>query len=214
MKQPMKQSANTPKRPQSPGRGRRRAFDREAGVTIAKALFHEHGYDAVGIAELTRALDINPPSLYAAYGSKAGLFERCLAVYVEEANLPADKILTPDRPLPEAIQALLLQATELYTQSKTRRGCMVIEGTRADDPQARALANSHGDKAFAFIQQRIKQTQPDRARELTDYVVTTLRGLSVGARIGLSRARLLSVARLAGQSFETFLHTPTTEQRP
>lgn len=185
----------------------RRAFDREAGVAIAKDLFHERGYDAIGVAELTRALDINPPSLYAAYGSKAGLFERCLAVYVEEANLPADKILTPGRPPAAAIGDLLLHAAALYTKSKTKRGCMAAEGMRASDPQARALADAYGRAAATFIERYISQTEPQRARELADYVVTTLQGLSAAARAGLPSARAASVAKLAGRAFEMFLRT-------
>src|SRR6218665_82045 len=54
-------------------RKRRPAFDREQGVEIAQKLFHARGYDAVGAADLTAALGIVPPSLYAAYGSKAEL---------------------------------------------------------------------------------------------------------------------------------------------
>lgn len=190
-----------------PSRKPRRAFDREAGVLVAKNLFHERGYDAVGIAELTRALGINPPSLYAAYGSKAGLFERCLAIYVKEANLPADKLLTPDRPLADGIKDLFLHAATLYAKSKTKRGCMAAEGMRSADPQARALANAHGDAAASFVERYISLTHPQRARELADYVVTTLQGLSAAARAGLSKARLVSVAKLAGHAFETFLHT-------
>jgi TetR/AcrR family transcriptional repressor for divergent bdcA len=195
----------TAKRP--PGQPPRQAFDRKAGVAVAKDLFHERGYDAIGIAELTRVLDINPPSLYAAYGSKAGLFEQCLAVYVEEGNLPADKILIPTRPLPEAIKDLLLHAADLYTKSKTKRGCMAAEGMRASDPQARALASAYGQAAAAFIERYISQNEPQRARELADYVVTTLQGLSAAARAGMPRARVVSVAKLAGRAFETFLHT-------
>lgn len=185
----------------------RRAFDRDAGVAVAKDLFHERGYDAVGIAELTRALDINPPSLYAAYGSKVGLFERCLAAYVLEANLPADKILTSDRSLPDAINDLFLQAATLYTQSKAKRGCMAAEGIRSADPRARALANGYANTAASFIERYISQTQPQRARELADYVVTVLQGLSAAARAGLPRHRLMSVARLSGEGFASFLQT-------
>ncbi|MDH0746904.1 TetR/AcrR family transcriptional regulator [Pseudomonas sp. GD03842] len=194
-------------------RKQRRSLDREAGILIAKDLFHERGFDAVGIAELTRALNINPPSLYAAYGSKAGLFERCLAVYVEEANLPADKILTDDRPLHEAMTDLFLNAAALYTRSKVKRGCMAAEGMRSADPQVRALANGYGDAAASFIERYIRQTQPQRSRELADYVVTTLQGFSAAARSGLSRPRLTKVASLAGQSFEALL-APTSGSHP
>lgn len=183
----------------------RRAFDRQAGVAIAKDLFHEHGYDAVGVADLTRALDINPPSLYAAYGSKAGLFERCLAMYVGEGNLSADQILAPGRPLHEAVAELFMRATDAYTRSGTKRGCMVSEGMRADDHEARMLAKVHGDASAASIERFISQHEPEQAKALADYVVVTLRGLSATARLGLSRPRLRAVARLAGQAFEALL---------
>lgn len=183
----------------------RRAFDRLAGVAIAKELFHEHGYDAVGVAELTRALDINPPSLYAAYGSKAGLFERCLAMYVDEASLSSAGILVPGRPLIEGVGELFIRATDIYSKSKTKRGCMVTEGMRADDQEARMLAKTHGDAAAAFIERFIAQHDPRHARVLADYVVITLRGLSATARMGLSRPRLRASATLAAKSFEALL---------
>lgn len=183
----------------------RRAFDRQAGVAIAKELFHEYGYDAVGVAELTRALDINPPSLYAAYGSKAGLFERCLSMYVDEGSLAGAGILVPGRPLIDGISELIMRATDIYSKSKTKRGCMVTEGMRADDQEARMLAKAHGDAAAAFIESFISQHDPKHARVLADYVVITLRGLSTTARMGLSRPRLRAAATLAVQSFEALL---------
>jgi TetR/AcrR family transcriptional repressor for divergent bdcA len=189
----------------SSDRASRRSFDREEGVNIAKDLFHERGFDALGVAELTRALGINPPSLYAAYGSKAGLFERCLATYVQEANLPANKILTVDRPLDAAISDLLVNAAALYTKSRTKRGCMAAEGMRAADPQARALAKVHGDAAAEFIETYIRQRHPQDSRVLADYVVTTLQGLSAAARAGMPKARLMAVAQLAGRAFEALL---------
>ena len=184
---------------------RRRTFDRESGVQTAKALFHQHGYDAVGITELTKALNINPPSLYAAYGSKAGLFERCLELYVAEGNLPADKILTPSRPLNEAVADLFVTAARLYVRSSVQRGCLVAEGMRADDPQARELACRYGEAGIEFIRSYIRQYEPVRYRELSDYVVTTLRGFSSAAATGLSKARLTAVAQLAGQAFSALL---------
>lgn len=186
-------------------RTRRPAFDREAGIEIAQALFHQQGYDAVGISELTKALSINPPSLYAAYGSKAGLFGRCLARYVEEGNLPADRILTPGRPLAEAIEELLITAARLYVKSSRRRGCLVAEGMRADDEQARKLANQYAKPGMQFIEDYISQSEPKRAKELSDFVVTALRGFSAAAVTGLSRPRLLRVARMNGQAFAVLL---------
>ena len=189
-------------------RTRRRAFDREAGVAIAQALFHQRGYDAVGISELTKALNINPPSLYAAYNSKAGLFGRCLARYVNEGNLPADRILIPGRPLAEAIEELFITAALLYVKSPQRRGCLVAEGMRADDEQARKLAHQYAKPAMRFIEEYIRQSEPKRAKELGDFVVTALRGFSAASVTGLSRPRLLNVARMNGQAFAGLLSLP------
>lgn len=189
------------------GRPSRRLFDRKAGVATAKELFHQHGYDAVGVAEITRALNINPPSLYAAYGSKAGLFERCLAMYVGEESLSADRILVPGRPLNEAVGELFLQASTIYTKSETKRGCMVSEAMRADDREARLLAKAHGDAAATSIKRFISQYDPQHAGALADYVVITLRGLSATARVGFSRSRLQVAASLAGQAFEALLQS-------
>ncbi|NIJ91530.1 AcrR family transcriptional regulator [Xanthomonas campestris] len=74
-------------------RQRRPAFEREHWVQIAQELFHVRGYDAVGVAELTQAMGIVPPSLYAAYGSKLALFEHALNRYVATEFLPLDEIL-------------------------------------------------------------------------------------------------------------------------
>lgn len=183
----------------------RRVFDRASGVQSAKALFHQRGYDAVGITELTKTLNINPPSLYAAYGSKSGLFERCLDLYVAEGNLPADKILTQGRPLDEAVADLFMTAARLYARSPVQRGCLVAEGMRADDLQARELASRYGEAGIQFIRNYIRQYEPSRDRELSDYVVTTLRGFSAAAVTGLSKARLTAVAQLAGQAFSALL---------
>ena len=54
-------------------RGRPRRFDPDQAVATAKQLFHARGFDAVGVAEITSVLGINPPSFYAAFGSKMGI---------------------------------------------------------------------------------------------------------------------------------------------
>lgn len=101
-------------------RAKRPAFDREQGVAVAQALFHARGYDAVGVAELTQALNILPPSLYAAYGSKVDLYERTLRRYAETTMLPLDQILTDDRSPAEALTELL-DVFSLIERAKRRR---------------------------------------------------------------------------------------------
>jgi len=186
-------------------RGRPRKFDPERGVEVAQALFHKRGYDAVGIAELTQALGINPPSFYAAYGSKAGLYGRILDRYAATAAIPLATILSADRPMWAALAAVLEQAARSYAADSNATGCLVLEGTRSNDADARDAAYRFHGAAQAVIHQYIAERRPKDADRLADYVVTTMAGLSASARHGQSLERLLSSARLASEALKQAL---------
>lgn len=180
-------------------RQRRPAFDREGGVAIAQAMFHEHGFDAVSLTDLVEAMDIKPPSFYAAYGSKAELFEKAMLRYASEKALPLDKLLAADRPVPEALAALLVAAAKQYGKDSVLRGCMITEGMRADDEVARKMAETLADGGVKVIRSYLDQALPDKAQCLTDYLSITLRGLSAAACGGMPRKRLIEVAQTAGR---------------
>jgi len=59
-------------------RGRPRSFDRDAALRSAMKLFWKLGYEGASMAALTKAMGINAPSLYAAFGSKEGLFKEAV----------------------------------------------------------------------------------------------------------------------------------------
>lgn len=181
-------------------RQRRPAFDREQGIAIAQALFHHRGYDAVSLSDLTEAMNIKPPSFYAAYGSKAELFERAMRRYAGEKALPLDKLLTPDLPPAAALTSLLVAAAKQYGRDTALRGCLITEGLRADDPVARNMAEKLGEAAIQTIRRYLDQVCPRGAQALTDYLVITLRGLSAAACSGMSRERLIAVAQIAGKA--------------
>jgi TetR/AcrR family transcriptional repressor for divergent bdcA len=184
-----------PKRQRRP----RREFNREEGVTKAQALFHRYGFDGVGVAALTEALDINPPSLYAAYGSKIGLFERTLERYVVEQGLPLSEIFAEDRSLGEAIRRLFIAAADQYSRDASCPGCLVTEGARAADPDARSIALRIGNQMAEELKAAISSHAPDQADTLTDVIVTTLRGFSAAAYAGMKPERLRAVAGFSGE---------------
>jgi TetR/AcrR family transcriptional repressor for divergent bdcA len=191
-------------------RQRRPAFDREQGIAIAQALFHHRGYDAVSLSDLTEAMNIKPPSFYAAYGSKAELFERAMRRYAGEKALPLDKLLTPDLLPATALTSLLIAAAKQYGGDAALRGCLVTEGLRANDPVARNMAEKLGEAAIQTIRRYLDQVYPRGAQALTDYLVITLRGLSAAACSGVSRERLIEVAQIAGRAISRELESGST----
>jgi TetR/AcrR family transcriptional repressor for divergent bdcA len=181
-------------------RGRPRKFDPDEAVATAQRLFHEHGYDALSVADLTNALGINPPSFYAAFGSKAGLYARILDRYAVAGAIPLMHILGADRPLAESLAELLVEAARCYATDATATGCIVLEGTRCNDPEARDAARGFHTLAQDIIRNTIAERYPQEADQLADFVCTTMAGLSASARHGQGLDRLLATARLAGQA--------------
>lgn len=180
------------------GRGRPRGFDAEQGVAVAQSLFLARGYDAVGVADLTEALGINPPSFYAAYGSKAELFTRTLQRYTEVDGIPLEEILREGRSPSEALSALLEAAAVKYTAHPGSGGCLAIEGTRCNDGDARAAALRLTSAARNTIYRFVAARHPDDAELLADYTVTVMSGLSAMAREGHGPERVFRTAVLAG----------------
>lgn len=192
-----------PKPPDKPKRQRRAPFDRNQGVRIAKALFHARGYDAVSVADLTQALGIVPPSLYAAYGSKLELFQRTLDEYVATDFLALDQILDSTASPAEELTELFVAAARHYTRDAAQRGCMVTEAMRADDPDAAGVAIVLAGLGTEVIRKYIAaHARPNHVDRILDYVLLTLRGLSSYACLGFSTEKLVSCSKVAGRALD------------
>lgn len=178
-------------------RGRPRRFDPDQAVTVAQQLFHARGYDAVSVTDVMKALDINPPSFYAAFGNKADLYARVLDHWTSTRAIRFNDILRPDRPVAASLGALLEEAAARYAAGPAA-GCLVLEGTRCDDQEAREAARVLSLAAEAVIRDYIAARHPEEAERVTDFVSTTMSGLSAKARSGHSLDKLLATARFAG----------------
>lgn len=189
----------------SRARGRPRRFDPEEAVSKALPLFHERGYDAVSVADVTEALGINPPSFYAAFGNKAGLYSRILDHWSNTSAIPFADILTPDRPVADALAHVLEEAARHYVGEPYSGGCLVLEGTRCNDTEARAAALAFNLRAEEALRNYIGARHPEQAEALADFVSTTMSGLSAKARNGHRLEQLLATARIAGLGVKQFL---------
>lgn len=171
-------------------------------MAIAQGLFHAHGYDGVSVAHITEALGINPPSFYAAFGSKAALYDRVLDRYGAGHSLPLSSLLRRDRSVGLCLAAVLEEAARLYAADPAAPGCLVVEGTHCNDRDARDAARARHLAAEAMIRSYIAERHPADADRLTDFVSTTMFGLSGKAREGHALGQLLATARLAGSAIK------------
>ena len=159
-------------------------------------LFWRHGYEGVSINDLTGAIGIAPPSLYAAFGSKAGLYREALDRY---ATLPGalDGLDRADS-LEAAVDGLLRAAVRAASDPLLERGCMVSTGLVH-------CAVEHGGLARALAARRrvVREViagalsnwlEAPAAEALAGYLCVVLQGLSVQARDGASRESLQRVA--------------------
>lgn len=186
-------------------RGRPRQFDADEAVAVAQGLFHARGYDRVGVEEISMLLGIRPPSFYAAFGSKMGLYQRVLERYGSTDAIPLTQLLRPDAPVAECLAAVLEEAARRYAAHPAATGCLVLEGTHCTDEDARKAACDARAAAEHVIYGYIAERHPEHAEQLTDFVSTTMSGLSAKARSGQSVERLLATARLGGAAIAQLL---------
>lgn len=181
-------------------RGRPRKFDPDEAVAVAQKLFHERGYDGVSIDDVTGTLGVKPPSFYAAFGSKAGLYDRVLKRYTDLDAIPFEAIMRPERSVSEAIAELLEEAARRYATDACAGGCLVVEGLRSRDDSARMAARNLNRAAEDAIRAYVADRHPAKAAQIVDFVATTMFGLSAKARDGHSLEQLLATARMAGST--------------
>ncbi|MCO4318844.1 TetR/AcrR family transcriptional regulator [Phyllobacterium sp. 21LDTY02-6] len=177
-------------------RGGPRTFDRDQAVDTAMRLFWRHGYEGVSLNDLTAAIGIAPPSLYSAFGSKAGLYREALDRYT---GLPrAVSNLGQPASLCEAVETLLERAIDAVTAPEGERGCMIsggmIQCSEDHADLARELAERRGLMRDTIALKLERWLNRDRAASLSRYLVTVLQGLSIQACDGASREDLRQIA--------------------
>ncbi|MGX6446664.1 TetR/AcrR family transcriptional regulator [Patulibacter sp. S7RM1-6] len=174
--------------------GRPRSFDRDAALDQALDAFWSRGYDGVSVAQLTEAMGIAAPSLYAAFGDKRRLFDEAAGRYVERMVAAMDEAFA----LPTAraaVERLLRESAAFYTEGDHPRGCLVMWEPRLSDDR---------EASFAAIGRRIARgvadgdLPPDAdVAALTDLVRLLIAGLAAQARDGVSRERLDAAVTVA-----------------
>lgn len=196
-------------------RGRPRAFDRDAALRRAMEVFWTKGFAGASLADLTSAMGINAPSLYAAFGTKEDLFEAAVDLYaaIEAPGLWGH--LNETTTAKEAVRRLLEASADSYTDPKNPPGCLVVLGAIVGgDPGERVVASLAARRAegLTMLVERIEQDVragllPSGldARAVARFYFTVQQGMSLQARDNPDRAILRGTAAAALLGWEALV---------
>lgn len=182
--------------------GRPLSFDRDTALSQAMLTFWRHGYELTSIADLTTAMGISPPSLYATFGDKKRLFREAVALYLSAE--PPEQTIAAAPSAREAARRLLRASAEGVSGENTPTGCLLATSalscsTAAADVQAELAAIRYGieaclrDRIVADITAGTLPPDTD-AEALAGHMMAMTQGLSTLARDGAPRDKLLRVA--------------------
>jgi AcrR family transcriptional regulator len=186
-------------------RGRPRGFDRDAALERAMRLFWRKTYEGTSLADLTAAMGINAPSLYAAFGSKDALFRAAVAHYAAHYGTEIWEALRDVPTIDAAVEAFLYATARSYSTPGDPPGCMIVLGTQhaagEDDPVHGELrARRRG--GLDLIAQRLARAIADGELSAgfdvagaAAFLLSVQTGMSILARDGADRAALEAAAR-------------------
>ncbi|ATB45416.1 TetR/AcrR family transcriptional regulator [Corallococcus macrosporus] len=188
-------------------RGRPRSFDRDAALAQAMSLFWAKGYEATQLADLMAAMKINPPSFYAAFGSKEQLFREAVELYLATRGAGSMKALAETAHARDAIQAMLLASADIALASPSRGGCLVSLGLvncQSQNLPLREHMRALRRETVALIHQRLEQGVVDGelpagldVPRTATYYAMVMQGLSLQAQDGASAEELAGVVATA-----------------
>src|ERR1700683_1116990 len=110
--------------------GRPRSFDIDGALDRSLQVFWRKGYEGASLTDLTKAVGVNRPSLYAAFGDKEALFRKALDRYLNGPAAYTQEALK--EPTARAvIERLLRGAADLNTAPRNPGGCLMVQGALA-----------------------------------------------------------------------------------
>ena len=207
-------------------RGRPRTFDIDDALEQALRVFWKRGFLDASLAELTEAMGLNKPSLYAAFGDKEQLYLRALERYVEQRLSRQAVALESEPEAPRAIERFLRGLAALYTDPRNPGGCFIVNGTAdlggagmpaAVEARLREALQANEARLKSRLQraradgQLAADAQPD---QLASFYMATVAGLGVLAKAGARRARLDAVVDQAMRAWPALTPRRARQTRP
>jgi len=186
--------------------GRPRSFDADQALDRALQVFRQKGYEAASLTDLTRAMGIERPSLYAAFEDKETLFRKALDRYCEQMLGFLSQALSEKRAR-SAIERMLREAAEYQTNPRNPKGCLTVQGALACTQESEPIRKElicRRQQGEAAIRQRLQRAKREgdlpvdcNPTDLARYFATVMQGISVQAASGASHRELERVVDAA-----------------
>jgi len=186
--------------------GRPREFDVQDALDRAMEVFWRQGYEGASVAELCQAMGIRPPSLYAAFENKAGLFRHVIDRYLEQkTRYVAEAFEAPSAR--GMVEGLVRGCADFLAEKGKPAGCLFMRSATAWSDgeecvwQELATRRAEGE---ARLRERLERAAADGELppgidpgEFTQYVAAVLEGMSARAAAGASAAELRQIGEMA-----------------
>ena len=195
-------------------RGRPRAFDRDAALERATRLFWIKGFGATSISDLTEAMGIGSPSLYAAFGSKEALYAEALRHYGEKNGHLVWSAFQSAQSARGAVMSFLMDSAVALTGyvADLPRGCMVTLSSVGSEGHAELgeLVRKARATTLERLETRLSRAMSDGEiaasadiHALARFVQAIQAGMSILARDGASRTELEDMVGVAMLGWDT-----------
>jgi TetR/AcrR family transcriptional regulator, copper-responsive repressor len=187
-------------------RGRPREFDRDQALRDALCVFWDRGYQGASISALTAAMGIGSPSLYAAFGSKAKLFQEATDLYLAEDAGEPTRLLASGETARASVEAMLRANADLFTRKGEPAGCLLTRAVSTcpdDDPEVGEYLDASVEQRIRDIEVRLERGAADgeelpclEVRALAEFFDAIVEGMAVRSIEGASRASLHRIVDL------------------
>ncbi len=185
-------------------RGRPQKFVNDDALHQAIEVFWTHGYEGTSLTNLTDALNMNRPSIYAAFGNKQALFSLSLQTYIDEQLAFVDEAVKQET-LSEVIEMLFSKQIDLLTEKK--RGCMLVQAALSCGEETQEIKDELTEqrkvlegklrKRFQMAQLKKDTSSSESPAAAAKYIATLYQDISVQAASGATKKELTEVAELA-----------------
>jgi AcrR family transcriptional regulator len=202
-------------------KGRPREFDTEVALDAALRVFWDRGYEGTSLPDLTQAMGINRPSLYAAFGNKETLFRTVVDRYAKQACGIMSAALAAPRAR-DAIAQLLAMAVGC-AKSDAARGCILVQGALVCGDEATAIKrdltqmrNATESAVKTRLERALAEGDLKRGTNvaaLAKFVATFQHGISVQSAGGTPRAALQGAVEIAMLAIDACCTAPSARRR-